>query len=293
VLAAGCGGSAHDAQPSATTPQTGSVASILARPGANVSVVPGTEDFAPGPIRFSFLLIGNQGAPVNRPHVRVSVATSNDARPLAVTRAVLQPIGVPGVDVDRSDITELYVSHFRVPSAGKYVLGIETLGARPVQAAFRLQVGAHPKAPAVGSKAIASDTPTIASTHGNFRQLTTRTPPDTALLRYSVTDSLAAHVPFVVVFATPKFCTSRTCGPVVDVVDAARKQFARSDVRFIHVEVYKDNNPGLGFNQWFKQWHLPTEPWTFLVGKDGRIEQRFEGSVSVAELVAAVHRYLS
>ncbi len=227
MLAAGCGSSAHTVQSPATTPQAGSVTSILARPGANVSVVPGTEDYAPGPIRFSFLLIDNQGAPVNRPHVRVSVATSTDARPLAVTSAALQPVGVPGVDVDTGDITKLYVSHFQVPSAGKYVLGIETLGAKPVQAAFRIQVAEHAKAPAVGSKAIASNTPTIASTHGNFRELTTRTPPDKALLRYSVADSLAAHAPFVVVFATPKFCTSRTCGPVVDVVDAARKQLAR------------------------------------------------------------------
>jgi len=230
---------------------------------------------------------------VIRPAARVSVATSKDAVPLVVAGASLEPIGVPGADVAAGDVTELYVSHFDVPSAGTYQLGIQTLGAKPVQAAFQIDVPEHPKAPAVGSKAIASDTPTIASTHGNFRELTTRVPPDTTLLRYSIAGSIAAHKPFVVVFATPKFCTSRTCGPVVDVVDAARKQLARSDVRFIHVEVYKNNNPGLGYNEWFKQWHLPTEPWTFLVGKDRRIKQRFEGSVSVGELVVAVHRYLS
>ena len=38
------------------------------------------------------------------------------------------------------------------------------------------------------------------------------------------------------------------------------------------------------------EWRLPTEPWVFLVGRDGVIEQRFEGSVSVAELSAAVRR---
>jgi hypothetical protein len=293
VLAAGCGGSARHAATTPTAPATGSVASIVARPGPNTSVVPGTEDYAPGPIRFSFLLIDSQGAPVNRRHARVSVATSVRARPFAVTAASLEPVGVPGADADGGGITELYVAHFQVPRAGTYVLGIETLGAKPVQAAFSIKVPEHPKAPAVGSKAIASDTPTIASTHGNFRLLTTRTPPDEGLLRYSVAGSLAAHKPFVVVFATPKFCTSRTCGPVVDVVDAARKQLAGNGIRFIHVEVYRDNNPGLGYNRWFKQWHLPTEPWTFLVGKDGRIKQRFEGSVSVGELVAAVHRSLS
>lgn len=296
VLAAGCGDSSRHARPATTTPPPllGSIASILAGPGADLSVVPGTEDFAPGSIRFSFLLLDNQGKPVSRPHVRVFVATSPDARPFATTTASLEPIGVPGeADADASGITQLYVAHFGVPRSGAYTLGIVAPGRRPAQAAFHIRVAQHPEAPAVGSQAIASQTPTIVSTHGNVRELTTRTPPDTGLLRYSIAGSIAAHKPFVVVFATPKFCTSRTCGPVVDVVDAVRRKFSRSDIRFIHVEVYKDNNPGLGYNRWFRQWHLPTEPWTFLVGRDGRIEQRFEGSVSTGELAAAVRRYLS
>jgi hypothetical protein len=118
----------------------------------------------------------------------------------------------------------------------------------------------------------------------------TANPPDLGLLRYSVADSIAAHVPFVLVFATPKFCTSRTCGPVVDVAQAVRRRFAAKGVRFIHVEIYTDNNPAQGFNRWVKEWRLPSEPWVFLVGRDGRIEQRFEGSVSVSELSAAVRR---
>jgi hypothetical protein len=90
------------------------------------------------------------------------------------------------------------------------------------------------------------------------------------------------------VFATPKFCSSRTCGPVVDVVDAVRAKWKGSPVRFIHVEIYADNVPSHGPNVWVKQWHLPSEPWTFLVGTDGRIKARFEGSLSVAELSQAV-----
>src|SRR5205823_9210373 len=116
--------------------------------------------------------------------------------------------------------------------------------------------------------------------------------PDLGLLRYSVAGALAAHRPFVVTFATPKFCTSRTCGPVVDVVDAVRKRFASSPVRFIHVEVFRDNDPSEGYNRWMRQWSLQSEPWTFVVGADGRVEAKFEGSVSEAELGAAVRRLL-
>ena len=81
---------------------------------------------------------------------------------------------------------------------------------------------------------------------GKLAPLTTATHPDRQLYTTSVAQALAAHEPFVVTFATPKFCTSRTCGPVVDVVSYVRKQLARGDVRFIHVEVFQDNDPRAG-----------------------------------------------
>jgi hypothetical protein len=112
------------------------------------------------------------------------------------------------------------------------------------------------------------------------------------LLRYSVAGSLAAHTPFVVTFATPKFCTSRTCGPVVDVVEAVRRRLERRGVRFIHVEVFTGNDPARGYNPWMREWGLTTEPWVFLVGADGRVKAKFEGSVSEAELAAAVRSKL-
>ena len=45
-------------------------------------------------------------------------------------------------------------------------------------------------------------------------------------------------------------------------------------------------------NQWVREWGLPSEPWIFLVGRDGRVKARFEGSVSAAELTAAVRKDL-
>jgi hypothetical protein len=45
-------------------------------------------------------------------------------------------------------------------------------------------------------------------------------------------------------------------------------------------------------NQWVKAWHLPTEPWTFVVDRKGLIRARFEGSVGVRELEAAVRQSL-
>jgi hypothetical protein len=259
--------------------------------------VPGTEDYAPGPVRVSFLLIDGQGSPVYRKDIRVWVEKAQGAhplggRPIAVVPAVLERIGVPG-SRDLGGITKLYVVHFRAPFAGKFSLVAQSTSGKRVVATWTIDVRKHPRAPGIGSKAIPARTPTIASTHGNFRALTTATPPDKALLRYSIAGSLAAHKPFVVVFATPKFCTSRTCGPVVDVVQAVSRRFRGRGIRFIHVEIYAGNDPARGFNQWVRQWHLPTEPWIFLVGADGRIKAKFEGSVSVAELAAAVRSRLT
>ena len=37
-----------------------------------------------------------------------------------------------------------------------------------------------------------------------------------------------------------------------------------------------------------REWRLKTEPWTFVVGADGKIAERFEGTVSTLELEAAL-----
>jgi hypothetical protein len=222
----------------------------------------------------------------------VWVARSLDDPPFLRTTARLENVGVPGVsELAAGDVTNVYVARFRLPRAGKYVLLAEPVGGRPIQGAMELEVAEDPQAPAVGEKAFPSRTPTVASTDGDFEALTTRTPPDRELLRHSVADSLADRAPFVLAFATPQFCMSRTCGPTVDVVDHVRKQFAASPVRFIHVEIYEGNQPP-ETNRWVKEWKLPTEPWVFLVGRDGRIKARFEGSVSAKELAAAVRRDL-
>jgi hypothetical protein len=291
-LAVGCG-SAHKTQSSSPSDGGTTLKAILARPGPNVTLVPGSSDFSVGPIRVSFLVLRRNGAAVSRAVARVWVATSLDAKPIVRTSAALEPIGVPGGSFGYDlQIPGLYVARLSVPKAGKYLVLAEPVGGSPIQALATITVKRVTTSPPIGSKAFPSRTPTFASKKGNLAKLTTRIPPDTALVRYSVADSLAAHKPFVLVFATPRFCQSRTCGPVVDVVDAVRRRFAGTNIRFIHVEIYKNNDPSRGPNRWVQEWRLPGEPWTFLVGRDGRIKAKFEGSESVAELSKAVRRYL-
>ena len=227
---------------------------------------------------------------ITLPTAKVWVAKALDAKPFLEGEAKLERIGVPGGA--EADATHLYVSRLRLDSPGTYwLLAQPEGGPTSVQAIGNVIVDESP-VPDVGEPAVASDTPTIASTGGDFSKLTTRTPPDETLLRHSVADSLRAKVPFVVTFATPEFCSSRTCGPTVDVVEAVADRYEDENVRFIHVEVYEDNDPAKGFNEWVREWKLSTEPWTFLVGADGRIVDRFEGAVSTLELEAAIDSVL-
>ncbi|HSC74132.1 MAG TPA: hypothetical protein VLB89_08195 [Gaiellaceae bacterium] len=216
---------------------------------------------------------------VSRPQARVWVARSLEARPFTTTFARLEPIGVPG-ESSGADANAIYVAHVWIRAAGKYRLVARPLGGRErIAGVVDLDVASRSLSPAVGSRAYPSHTPTLAGAHGRVQELTTRVPPDRALVRTAIAAALAAHEPFVVTFATPRYCESRICGPVVDVVDHVRKQYARTPVR-------------KGQNRWVRQWHLPGEPWTFLVGRDGRIKAKFQGSVSTRELGEAINRLL-
>jgi hypothetical protein len=281
ALSAGCG--------SGTSTGT-TLSSLLKRPGPDVALTAGASEFVPGDVRYPFLVIRNDATPVYRPTATVWMAKSRGGKPFARATARLEPIGVPGrSEAAFGGVTRIYVAHLQVPRPGQYWLVAQPQGAS-IQAFGVLDVAAHPRSAAVGAKAPRSATPTLATAPA--ARITTSRPPDLPLLRYSIAGSLAAHRPFVVTFATPKFCTSRTCGPVVDVMEAVHRRFVQRGVRFIHVEVFRNNNPQLGYNRWMRQWGLLTEPWVFLVGRDGRIKAKFEGSVSVSELAAAVRSKL-
>ena len=82
----------------------------------------------------------------------------------------------------------------------------------------------------VGDPAPASETPTAADVDGDLAQISTDEEPVPAFYETSVADALAANKPFVLVFATPKFCTSQQCGPTLDHDQADRRGASRRDV---------------------------------------------------------------
>ena len=110
ALSAGCGGS--------STAHGLTLDSILKRPGPDIGVTAGAGDFAPGSVRFPFLVIASNAKPVERPSADVWVATSRDGKPFQHVRAKLEPIGVPGrSEAAFGGVRRIYVAHLRIPRA--------------------------------------------------------------------------------------------------------------------------------------------------------------------------------
>ena len=286
-LLAGCGSSGgQDADTSTGAAPSVSLEALWRAPGEDVAIVPGTSDYGPGRNRVSFLVVDSQSRLLERPTARVWIARDLKDEPYAETVARLEPIGVPGGD--EAEAQAIYVAEVDTPEPGKYWLLAEPVGGTPIQALGNVIVGKDAAAPGVGDPAVASETPTLASTGGDLKALTTSRRPDRALYRSSVAQALAAGDPFVVSFATPLYCQSRTCGPVVDVVSAVRKKLEGRGVRFVHVEIFEGNDPAKGVNRWVDEWKLPTEPFTFVVDRTGVVRAKLEGAFSVTELEKAV-----
>jgi hypothetical protein len=272
---------------STTTAPPASLEALWRAPGEDVAIVPGTNDFGPGANRVSFLVIDKQSQLIERPTARVWVARGLKQKPFAETTATLEPIGVPGGA--KADAQNIYVTTIDTPKPGRYWLLAEPVGGKKIQALGNLVVKKHPAAPAVGDRAIPSKNPTL-KPGVEPKTVTTAEPPDRSLLRTTVAAAMAANRPFVVTFSTPAFCQTRTCGPVVQVVQAVAKDWQKQGVDFIHIEIYKDNDPSKGTNRWVNEWGLQSEPFTFVVDGKGVVRSRLEGAFSAAELDAAVSR---
>jgi hypothetical protein len=309
LLAACNGGSSGSSSSSTSSPgsataattTTPTLAAILHVPvnggrvdAANV-LVPSGKDFQSGiDQRVSLGLLGKDGSGIDADGgvIDVYLAPRSDAVPLGPFPAREESVMAPGAPTD-SPLQSTYIAHVKVPQAGTYFIAARfELGGKTTTASGPITIHANAATAAVGALVPRSQTPTLASTRGDLKALTTAAPPDTSLLRYSIAGSIAAHVPFVVTFATPAFCQSRICGPTVSVVQEAQRRLKGTPLRFIHVEIYEHNTPP-NPNQWVLQWKLPSEPWVFVVGADGRLKAKFEGAVGVNEVVAAARAALA
>jgi hypothetical protein len=289
-----------------TEAKRSAAAEPTAPPAGALQVLITTSELVAGQNRFGFGLAKQDTLlAAARVSVRVYDLGEERARLLAETAAPYQrlelieagsrvhihPDGTRHVHGGVTDVQGLYVTQLTLPRPGPW--GLEILaraGEGPVEAA-RLTVHAlaAPRAPAPGMPAPRSRN-VIASDVGDLREIDTSDPPDPRLHQTRIADAIAQGRPQVIVFATPRHCTSRICGPVVDVVRTLILPYGQR-VAFVHQEIWRS-----GALQQFAptvvEWNLRSEPWIFVVDGHGIVRARFEGLTTASELEASVKQML-
>jgi hypothetical protein len=200
------------------------------------------------------------------------------------------------------DVRGVYVTNVEFPIAGDWVATFVTSapGAPAEQVPVEITVRADASALRPGEAAPAVDTPTADDVDGDLALLSTDTAPEPRFYETSVADALAAGEPFVLAFATPKFCATAQCGPTLERLKAIAAN--HPDLTFINVEPYAlepDVNgqlqpvrvgdpPTLQPVEAVRAFGLLTEPYVYVVDGDGTVAGAFEIIFADSEIEAAI-----
>ena len=262
--------------------------------GPEYSGVIVTTDMAVGVSRIMFGVINRDGMPELSTSSDVKVyflVPQEDARELKqslTARFVNWPTTVGGV----------FVADLDLDTAGAYELDISftsSIGA-PIFAQTSFLLKEEPSTPALGSPAPASVTHTAALTD-DISHITTSPVPDLDLYELSIHEALQQDKPVVIVFATPAFCVSATCGPQVSELTKV-KESVGDLANYIHVEVFeephlmKEARPTGDLVPAVEEWGLPTEPWTFIIDSQGLVRAKFEQFTTASEIESNLREIL-
>lgn len=291
LLVAACGGSSPGgSSPGETSP--GPSGSPAGRPSV-IPVIVSVEQ-AVGPDRFLFSLLDPEA---NRP-----VAAPD--RPVSVV--FRDPSGRAGQPVEATfmwaieDERGVYVVNPTFDAAGTWAADFTVPGASGAAETIRVDfdVREDRATVALGEKAPSVKTPVLADVGGDVAKVSTDTDPVPAFYEHSVDELLAAGRPFVLAFATPKFCTSAQCGPTLERLKAVAA--SRPDIAVVNVEPYeleyadgalqarRTAEGQLQAVPATREYGLLTEPWIFVVDGSGTVTGSFETIFSEDELLAAI-----
>jgi hypothetical protein len=298
VLAA-CGGASSDAGGSATPSPSlaAQVASADLYTGAPQRLLVGVfaDDgrlLSYGTVRFRVAYTGPADAPLEQPEV-VGEAPAR----------YLPTPGTPAGDGQRPVLTQpseargVYEARdLRFDRPGIYVVQVEAevTGLGPIAAQATFPVADEPSLPAPGDRAPRTENLTLRSKGVppaaiDSGYLVEGKIPDPELHRWTIARAIREHRPALVAFATPAFCISRFCGPVVSAVQDLARRYPDAAV-YIHVEIWKDYQQQV-VNEAAAEWlTLPdgslVEPWLYLIGPDGVIVDRWGSLWDPAEVAA-------
>lgn len=290
VALAACG-SGSSTQPSSRAPSPGGSGS-----GPEILPLLVSSEITKGPNRFLFSLTDRQNKLIAAPDLSVhlvfyDVDTAEDTPVFEADARFFWSI---------ENEAGLYVASVDFPDAGRWGTRFEATfpdgETKTVRADY--DVRETGTTPALGAKVPSVDTPTADDVGGDLKALTTDAEPDARFYETSIADALAAGEPFVVTFATPAFCQTRTCGPTLSIIKEVAADYPA--ITFINVEPYRmkyengslqpelDAQNQLQTAEWTQAWGLPTEPYTFVIRGDGTVAAKFEGVLAPDELRAAL-----
>lgn len=249
-----------------------------------------------GQNRVLFTILDPNGRPVGAPDRTVRVAFFDLGRDPDKPFATVDGTFIWAIEDERG----IYAANVSFPEAGRYGAEFTTAVAGGAPTTLRLTFDVQPSTPAVqvGSKAPSTKTPTLADVGGDATKISTDPTPNPALYETSVDQALAAQDPFVLIFATPKFCASAQCGPTLERIKPFIAKYPT--VTFINVEPYRlklvdgvlqadlDANGQLQATASANDWSLISEPTVYVVDEDGVVTAAFELIFSDAELTAAL-----
>jgi hypothetical protein len=249
-----------------------------------------------GPNRVLLTFVDASNNPIGAPDRSASMTIYNLGRDPTTPLSQADGTFVWAIQNERGD----YIFNLTFPEAGTYGAAVTTAKSGGSPDTIRITFSVEPTngVVKVGDKAPSTPTPTAGSVGGDLSKISTDTSPDPAFYQVSESDALAQHKPFVMVFATPKFCVSAQCGPTLDRIKPFGAKYP--GVAFIHVEPYKlsyangslqavlDEQQNLITTDVTNTWGLLSEPWVFVVDRSGTVRASFELIFSDQELTAAL-----
>src|SRR3954453_3502227 len=252
------------------------------------------QTYTVGPNRLAFGVIDAQGKFIYG-KTAVYMAPTPDAKargpyPAPADVLVTDPPFRSRQAASESDLfAAVYGAHVRFPKPGNWsVLTVTQAGGGMLAAPTQVKGVTSDKdpIPQVGEAAPKVETDTVASAKGDVESIDTRIPPAPGLHQESFAD-VVGKKPVALLFSTPQLCQSRVCGPVTDIELQMKAKYG-DRMTFIHQEVYVDNDPSKGLRKPLQQFNLRSEPWLFVVGADGKITARLEGSFGVKTFEDAI-----
>ena len=187
---------------------------------------------------------------------------------------------VANVDIDQK---EYWGAQFDVKAGGKRYQNLRA----------RFFVAEKSVVPGIGQPAPRTEQPTTRT--AKIADIDSSTPPRPELHDMTVAEAIDTKKPTLIAFATPAFCQTRFCGPVIEEVVAPLAKDYRGRANFVHIEPYRlaDARQGkLVPIAEMTQWNLATEPYLFVLDGSGRVAAQFEGIVEKDEVAAVLDRLL-